>query len=133
MIWFGGASSLLSFSSHTFQPSRALAKVVGLTTTLLSGRVMHPEQDWLPISIPQTYLTSAPEASEADAVVSIRHLIFCVLPLPCSPLRCHLALGSASENPGQLERASAHLGSAIWPRRLPFEQLRAVATSLIDS
>jgi len=32
-----------------------------------------------------------------------------------------------SEQPDQPERASAHIGSAIWPRRLPFEKPLAVA------
>src|SRR5579883_2752859 len=80
MIWLGAASNRLSFSSQRSQPSLALAKVVGLTTTLLSGRVMHPEQDWLPISIPHTYLISAPCPSEAGGVVSIAHLVFLTPP-----------------------------------------------------
>jgi hypothetical protein len=58
-IWLGGASNRLSFSSQTCQPSLALAKVIGLTTTLLSGRQIQPAQDWLPISTPQTYLIVA--------------------------------------------------------------------------
>lgn len=80
MIWLRAASNRLSFSSQRSQPSLALAKVVGLTTTLLSGRVMHPEQDWLPISIPHTYLISAPCPSEAGGVISIAHLIFLTPP-----------------------------------------------------
>lgn len=39
-IWPGVASSWVSFSTNTCHPSLALAKVIGLTTTLLSGRQM---------------------------------------------------------------------------------------------
>src|SRR2546421_1875522 len=81
-IWPGGASSWLSFSSQICQPSLAFAKVIGLITTLLSGRQMQPAQDWLPISIPQTYLMVASSSEEADAVLLIAHL----LSLACSIL-----------------------------------------------
>lgn len=105
-IWLGTASSRLSFSSHIFQPSFALANAVGLTTTLLSGRVMHPEQDWLPMSIPQTYLISASLLEEAAGVVSITHLDFFGLPLPWSPPRCHLS-------PGKVERETRRARASV--------------------
>ncbi|WP_236601866.1 hypothetical protein [Ktedonobacter sp. SOSP1-52] len=79
-IWLGSASKRLSLSSHLFQPSLVLAKVVGLTTMLLLGRVMHPEQDWLPMSIPQMYLISALSTEEEVGVVSIAHLVFLTSP-----------------------------------------------------
>ena len=57
------------------------------------------------------------EAAEADVIVSITTLVFFASPSPSwSPIQCHLAPGSASENPGQRERASADLGSAICTR-----------------
>src|SRR5712691_6698931 len=54
-VGLGTASNRVSFSNSTSQPSFALAKVTGLTTTLLSGRHTQPAQDWLPTSIPHTY------------------------------------------------------------------------------
>src|SRR6266540_4212991 len=100
MIWLGVASNCISFSSHTFHPSLVLAKEVGLTTTRFSGPQMQPEQDWLPTSIPQTYLmvTSSSE-DETDGVVLIAHLLLLVLHIPGLSIRCCLAPQSTSEKP----------------------------------
>src|SRR6266487_5438991 len=74
-ICLGTASNRLSFSNSTSQPSFALAKVTGLTTTLLSGRHTQPEQDWLPTSIPQRYLMGVSSCEEPDVVWLIFHLL----------------------------------------------------------
>src|SRR5215472_18137665 len=83
-IWLGGASSWLSFSSQICQPSLALAKVIDLITTLLSGRQMQPAQDWLPISIPQTYLITAPSEEGAGGGIVMAHLLFSFMVRFCS-------------------------------------------------
>jgi hypothetical protein len=74
-IWLGGASNWFSFSCQICQPSLALANVIDLTTTLLWGRQMQPAQDWLPISIPQTYLITDSSSEGADEVLFIAHLL----------------------------------------------------------
>lgn len=74
-IWLGGASNWVSFSFQICQPSLALAKVIDLTTTLLSGRQMQPAQDWLPISIPQTYLIVASSEEAGVSVLFIAYLL----------------------------------------------------------
>jgi len=111
-IWLGRASNGLSFSPNTCHPCLVLAKVIGFTTTLLSGRQMQPAQAWLPMSIPHTYLmvTSSPE--EADVVVLIAHLLFLAFTIPVHFVRCKAAPRSA-RNPTKEARASAHIGSAI--------------------
>src|SRR6266516_3449322 len=83
-IWPGGASNWFSFSSQICQPSLALAKVIDLMTTLLSGRQMQPAQDWLPISIPQTYLMTAPSEKGASGGIFMAHLLFSFIFRPCS-------------------------------------------------
>src|SRR5260370_21827206 len=94
-IWLGGASSWLSFSSQICQPSLALANVIALITTLLSGRHMQPAQDWLPMSIPQTYLMVASSSEGADEVLLIAHLLF--LPFPSHlPVTCFTYVVSAT-------------------------------------
>jgi hypothetical protein len=102
--------------------------VIGLTLTLLSGRMTQPEQDWLPISIPQTYFIES-SSEEADGIVLIGHLFFCALTIPVFSIRCDLSPGSASEKPDLSGRVSAHIGSAILPKRLPVKKPLAVATS----
>src|SRR5258708_28953008 len=125
-IWLGSASNWLSFSSQSCHPSLALAKEIGLTTTLLSSRRMQPAQDWLPMSIPQTYLIDISSGEHVAAAVFITHLLSCVSP-SLHLLRCNLSI-VGSEKPNQSGRASAHTGSAISPgtRNSP-----AVATSLL--
>jgi hypothetical protein len=82
----------VSFSSNTFHPSWVRAMVIGLTTTLLSGRVTQPEQDWLPMSIPQTYLVVASSSGEeADGVVFIAHLLLLAFSIRGFSMRCSLA------------------------------------------
>jgi len=107
-IWLGRASNWSSFSSQTCQPSLLFVKVSGLTTTLLSGRQMQPAQDWLPKSIPQTYLIVAC-SSEGEVAILITYLLSFRLPIPGHPPRDLLAPRSASI-PSQEARASAHLG-----------------------
>src|SRR5258708_7575736 len=103
-IWLGGASNRLSFSSQICHPSLALAKVIGLATTLLSGRQMQPTQDWLPISTPQTYLIVASSAEEADGVVLITHLLLLGFTFPVHIVRCHFSPYSARLPTNQGER-----------------------------
>src|SRR5258708_4287594 len=103
-IWLGGASNWFSFSSQICQPSLALANVIGLSTTLLSGRVMQPAQDWLPISIPQTYLMVAPCEEGADGVLLIAHLLQASFHHPCL-----FPVTEASDKPGQPGRALARV------------------------
>jgi len=98
-IWLGGASNWFSFSSQICQPSLALANVIDLTTTLLSGRQMQPAQDWLPMSIPQTYLMVASSSEGADGVLLIAHLLFLPFPSLSFPVT------EASEKPDQPGRA----------------------------
>ncbi len=87
-ICLGTASNRLSFSNSTSQPSFALAKVTGLTTTLLSGRHTQPAHDWLPTSIPQTYLMGASSCEEPDVVWLMFHLLVRAEPSLCfSPVR----------------------------------------------
>src|SRR6266699_349207 len=74
-ICLGTASNRLSFSNNPSQPSFALAKATGLSTTLLSGRHTQPEQDWLPTSIPQTYLIGISSCEEPDVVWLMFHLL----------------------------------------------------------
>ncbi|GHO90069.1 hypothetical protein KSF_001170 [Reticulibacter mediterranei] len=62
-------------SNHTFHPSLVLAKAIDLTTTFLLGWQTQPEQDWLPMSIPQTYLIAASSSEDADEIVLITHLL----------------------------------------------------------
>src|SRR5260370_38677265 len=106
--WLGAASNCVSFSSHTFHPSLVLAKEVGLTTVRFSGPQMQPEQDWLPTSIPQTYLmvTSSSE-EQTDGVVLIAHLLSLALPILELSVRCCLAPRSASDKPTNPAGASA--------------------------
>jgi hypothetical protein len=70
-----------------------------LITTLLSGRQMQPAQDWLPMSIPQTYLMVASSSEGADGVLLIAHLLF--LPFPS----VSFSVTEASEKPDHLGRA----------------------------
>src|SRR5712692_3791866 len=87
-ICLGTASNRVSFSNNTSQPSFALAKVTGLITTLLSGRHTQPAQDWLPTSIPQTYLMGASSCEEPDVVWLMFHLLVLAEPsLRFSPVR----------------------------------------------
>src|SRR5437868_5389941 len=92
-IWLGGASSWFSFSSQICQPSLALAKVIALITTRLSGRHMQPAQDWLPMSIPQTYLMVASSSEGADGVLFIAHLLSFLFHL------CHFLSSRRARNP----------------------------------
>src|SRR6266516_2557597 len=94
-IWLGGTSKRFSFSSQVCQPSLALANMIDLSTTLLSGRQMQPAQDLLPMSIPQTYLMVAPSSEEADGVLLIAHL-----PLLHFP-SLSFSVTEASEKPDQ--------------------------------
>src|SRR5215472_16334851 len=120
MIWLGAASNCSSFSSHTLHPSQVLAKSLGLTTTRLSGLQMQPEQDWLPISIPQTYLiVTASSEEEADGVALITPLLLGDFPHPWTFSLMLLDIAEARENPDHPGRASAHTGSAISPREFP--------------
>jgi hypothetical protein len=130
-IWLAGASSWVSFSTNTCHPALALAKVIGLTTTLLSGRQMQPAQAWLPMSIPPTYLMGASSPEEVDALVLIAHRLFLAFTIPLHHTRYKAAPRSA-RTPTKEARVSAHAGSAIWLRRLLERQPLAVATSLID-
>jgi hypothetical protein len=82
----------------------ALAKVIDLTTTLLFGRQMQPEQDWLPMSIPQTYLMLASSAEESGPVSFIAHLLFLLGNVPVSATSGGLSLGSARNPANQGER-----------------------------
>jgi hypothetical protein len=50
----------------------------------LSGRQMQPTQDWLPISIPQTYLMTAPSEEGADGGIVMAHLLFSFMVHFCS-------------------------------------------------
>src|SRR5256885_3626990 len=98
-IWLGEASNWLSFSSQTCQPSLAFRKAIGSTTTLLSGRMTQPEQDWLPISIPHTYLIVVSSLEEASSVKLISHLPLLVL---SHPWNLYLVLSFCiGENPNQ--------------------------------
>lgn len=91
-IWLGAASKWVSFSSHAFHPSWVRALVIGLTTTLLSGRLTQPDQDLLPMSISQTYLVvTSSSGEEADGVVFIAHLLLVTLSILGSATRCCLA------------------------------------------
>src|SRR5260370_33539856 len=63
-IWLGGASNWFSFSSQICQPSLALANVIGLSTTLLSVRVMQPAQDLPPFTIPVSFPSPWPEQNQ---------------------------------------------------------------------
>ena len=74
----GLAPSCLKRSSKTFHPCFVLAKSSGLTTTCLLGRQIQPEQDWLPMSIPQTYLITT-SGEDDNAVVLIVHLLLLAL------------------------------------------------------
>jgi len=108
------ASNWFSFSCQICQPSLALANVIGLSTTLLSGRHMQPAQDWLPISIPQTYLMVAPSEEGADGVLLIAHLLLLHFTIPVHFLASFFGVvtpfTAASEKPDQPGRASAHVG-----------------------
>ncbi len=55
---------------------------MGLTTTSFFGRMMQPEQDWLPLSIPQTYLMLASACSEDKRCVFIFSLLCLDDPIP---------------------------------------------------
>jgi hypothetical protein len=98
-IWLGEASNRLSFSSQTCQPSLARAMVIDLTTTLLSGRHIQPAQDWLPISIPHTYLIVASSEEAIDGVILIAHLLLPDLTIPVSITQCCLAPRKLASNP----------------------------------
>src|SRR5215831_13906529 len=106
--WLGGASNWVSFSSQICHPSLVLAKVIDLSTTLLSGRQMQPAQDWLPIAIPQTYLMTTPSGEEADTVLVIAHLLFLHGLISAHFLASFFLSTRASEKPDQPGRASAH-------------------------
>lgn len=111
-IWLGAASNWFSFSSQRFQPSLALVNVVGLTTTLLSGRVTHPEQDWLPMSIPQTYLISAPSTEGLVGVVSIAHLAFLFPPfLGFHPAHPITGMSTRESRPTRASVSSSWIGN----------------------
>ncbi len=61
--------------------------------------------------------TNLPHQPDQEAILSVR---------------CCLSPRSASEKPDHPERASAHIGSAIWPVEVPRRYLLPVTTSLID-
>jgi hypothetical protein len=131
-----GASNWLSFSCQICQPSLALAKVIDLMTTLLSGRQMQPAQDWLPISIPQTYLITAPSEEGAGGGIFIAHLLFSLIFRPCSfpsiilRRRSFFRQGKRETRPKRRER-QLMLDRQSGLAALGCEPL-AVATSLID-
>ena len=81
---------------------------------------MQPEQDWLPISIPQTYLiVTASSEEEADGVALITPLLLGDFPHPWTFSLMLLDIAEARENPDHPGRASAHTGSAISPGEFP--------------
>src|SRR5712692_8617792 len=130
-ISLGTASKWVSFSNSTSQPSFALAKVTGLTTTLLSGRHTQPAQDWLPTSIPQTYVMGASSCEEPDVVWLMFHLLVLAEPFLCFSPVWPFDLDQQARIPtDQSERqlildGQSSLAACI---RVPL----AVATSLID-
>jgi len=75
-----------------------------LTTTLLSGRVMQPAQDWLPRSIPHTYLIIGSSCEDISSVVFITHLLLLALARPCIFSDTILRLGSVRTPTSQGER-----------------------------
>src|SRR4030088_2077100 len=122
-IWLGGASSWFSFSSQICQPSLALVNVIDLMTTLLSGRHMQPAQDWLPISIPQTYLITASSEKEADGVLFIAHLLSLHFPSPFPSVilrrRSFSRRGQREPRPARASVSSCWIGNQAM--RLTFE------------
>src|SRR5438270_12924353 len=129
-----GASNCFSFSSQICQPSLALAKVIDLMTTLLSGRQMQPTQHWLPISIPQTYLMTAPSEEGAGGGIFMAHLLFSFKLGSCSFPRIiaasFLLPSRQARNPTSQGERQLMLDRQSGPATLG-EPL-AVATSLID-
>jgi hypothetical protein len=114
-----GASNWFSFSSQICQPSLALAKVIDLMTTLLSGRQMQPAQDWLPISIPQTYLMTA-SSEGAGGGIFIAHLLFSFMFHPCSfpsiilRRRSFFRRGKRETRPARASVSSCWIGNLAW-------------------
>jgi hypothetical protein len=128
----GTASSRFNRSSKTFQPSLVRAMVIGLTTVSLLGRMMQPEQDWLPISIPQTYCMLASACSEDKRVVFISHLLCLDGPIPGlrpSVLPCHR--DQSARSPATKANVTSY-----WIGNLtevgPLGKPLVVATSLLD-
>src|SRR5260370_33073235 len=114
-IWLGAASNCASFSSHTFHPSLVLAKSLDLATIRLSGPQMQPAQDWLPTSIPHTYLivTSSSE-EDADGVGLITHL-FCLLSpsLSISSGAAEHRLSERETRPARVSASSSRIGNLV--------------------
>src|SRR5260221_14358684 len=98
---------------------------------LLSSRRIQPAQDWLPMSIPQTYVIDISTGENVAAAVFITHLLSGVPSISGHLLRCNLST-FGSQKPDQSGRASAHAGSAISPGTRLSRNSLAVATSLID-
>jgi hypothetical protein len=115
-----GASNWFSFSSQICQPSLALAKVIDLMTTLLSGRQMQAAQDWLPISIPQTYLMTAPSEEGAGGGIFMAHLLFSFMLRSCSfpsiilRRRSFLRRGKRETRPARASVSSCWIGNLAW-------------------
>jgi hypothetical protein len=66
---------------------------------------MQPAQDWLPISIPHTYLMVAPSEEGADGVILIAHLLLLHFTIPVHVLASFFGVvtlfPAASEKPDQ--------------------------------
>jgi hypothetical protein len=105
---------------------------MGLTTISFFGFIMQPEQDWLPISIPQTYLTLSSDCSEDSWVVFIFSLL-CLddpsleLDLRCCPVT---ALNQREARPTKANVTSYWIGNLLQMEFLG--NPLGVATSLID-
>src|SRR3989442_1445006 len=110
-ICLGTASNRVSFSNSTSQPSFALAKVTGLTTTLLSGRQTQPEQDWLPTSIPQIYLMGASSCEEPDVVWLMFHLLVLAEPSLCG---LSTLMRERETRPTRASVSSSWIGNLAW-------------------
>src|SRR5258708_19778237 len=81
---------------------------------LLSSRRIQPAQDWLPMSIPQTYVIDISTGENVAAAVFITHLLSGVPSISAHLLRCNLST-FGSQKPDQSGRASAHPAPPISP------------------
>ena len=80
---------------------------------------MQPEQDWLPISIPQTYLIVTSSVEEADGVVLLTPFLLCDFPHPWTFYLMLLDIAEARENPDQRGASVSSYRIGNLARRVP--------------
>src|SRR6266700_4195121 len=81
---------------------------------------MQPAQDWLPISIPQMYLMTAPSEEGAGGGIFMAHLLFSFMLRSCSfpriilRRRSFLRRGKRETRPARASVSACWIGKLAW-------------------